>query len=50
MCTIGMDIGMLSGRAVLVDTNLSGLPEINLLLCQIYTDVTGRTFKLAGSA
>jgi len=27
-----------------------GLPEKNLLLRQIYADVTGRTFKLAGSA
>lgn len=27
-----------------------GLPEKNMLLRQIYADVTGRTFKLAGSA
>ena len=27
-----------------------GLPEKNALLCQIYADVTGRTFKLSGSA
>ncbi len=27
-----------------------GLPEKNRLLCQIYADVTGRTFKLSGSA
>lgn len=27
-----------------------GLPEKNLPLRQIYADVTGRTFKLAGSA
>ena len=27
-----------------------GLPDKNALLCQIYADVTGRTFKLAGSA
>ena len=27
-----------------------GLPEKNALLCQIYADVTGRRFKLSGSA
>ena len=27
-----------------------GLPEKNALLCQIFADVTGRPFKLSGSA
>ena len=38
---------------ITVDAELvaaGGLPEKNLLLRQIYADVTGRTFKLAGSA